>query len=152
MIDNIQIKDFIPEKVYVFPKKLTKEEINDNVSKLHTIANQEADRTIYCLFDEVVMDKAIKFEVCFPVNHLDLKKYKKSDFRVLQREKVVSAEFSGDFNKLTDTIAKLTEFANNEGFQVKPPYRYLFTLHKKPMFSKEPQQFTLEIQIPLVID
>lgn len=149
MLSNISIQDIAPEKVYVFPQKLTKAEIGENVAKLHTIANEQADRTIYCLFDEVVMDQSLKFEVCFPVNHLDLKKYTIEDFKVIMREKSVCCDFSGDFANLTNIIGQLKDYAESHGYNIKPPYRYLFTLHKKPLFSKEPPKFSMAIQIPL---
>lgn len=149
-LSNIEIIDVPPERVYVFPKKLTKSEIQDNVNKLHTIANEDADRTIYCLFDDVVMQTSTVFEVCFPVSHLDLKKYNVSDFKVIQREKVVSGVTNGDFSKLTEIISELTEYAKEQGFSIKPPYRYLFTLHKKPFFSTKPPEFSMHIHIPVI--
>lgn len=149
MLSNISIQNIAPEKVYTFPEKLTKDEIAEKVAQLHTIANEQADRNIYCLFEEEVMDKSLKFEVCFPVTHLDLKKYKVEDFKVLLREKVVYCDFSGDFSNLTSIIAQMKEYATSHGYQIKPPYRFLFTLHKKPLFSKEAAKFTMAIHIPV---
>lgn len=149
-LTNIEIRDVPPERVYVFPELLTQIEIGERVDKLHTIANEESDRTIYCLFDEVHMSSELKFEVCFPISHLDLKKYSKEDFRILEREVAVTGEFSGDFSKLSDCITQLTEFANEQGYAINPPYRYLFILHKKPLFSRHPPKFTMEIHIPLL--
>lgn len=146
---NAQIIDSAPDRVYVFPQRLTKEEISENVEKLHTIANEEADRTIICMFDELVMSKDIKFEVCFPVTHLDLKKYSVDEFKVIPRSKVVSCEFSGDFTQLSDIIAQLTKYATDNGYDIIPPYRYLFTIHKKFLLSKQNPKFTMEIQIPV---
>lgn len=144
---NPQIKDAPPERVYVFPEKLTKEEIESNVKKLHTIANEEADRNIYCLFD--YKNTPIKYQVCFPVTHLDMKKYKVDEFIVIPREKVASCNFNGDFDTLMETIALLTKYAQDNGHTVYFPYRFLFTLHKKPLLSKQPPKFTMQIQIPI---
>lgn len=143
-----RVKDVDPERVYVFPERLTKEEINKKVQKLHTIANEESDRTIYCLFDEIIPGTPVKYEVCFPVSHLDLKKYKLEDFKVIQRQNVVSCDFGGEVNDLLICIEKLTEFAEKEGYTLTKPFRFLFTLHKKPKFSAQPPKFTMEVQIP----
>lgn len=143
---NLQIKDSAPERVYVFPERLTKNEIEKNVEHLHTIANEEADRTIFCFFDEIVEGQNIKFEVCFPISHLDFKKYDVKDFKVIERDRVVSGEFKGDFSDLRFPLEKLTEYAKTQGYNVKAPFRYLFILHKKPLLPKQPPKFTLEVQ------
>lgn len=148
-LTNIEIRDIPPEKVYIFPERLTQNEIGAKVDKLHTIANEQSDRTIYCMFDEVVMNQSIKFEVCFPVSHLNLKKYNLNDFRVLQREIAVCGEFDGEFTELSNCIKTLTEYANERDYDIVPPYRYLFIIHKKPLLSKQPPKFTMEIHIPL---
>lgn len=145
---NKQIKDTSPEKVYVFPEKLTQPEINMNVSKLHIIANEDSDRTLYCLFDNFE-DKNRKFQVCFPLSHLDLKKYSLEDIQVLQRDKAVTAEYKGEFAYLSQAAHELIEYAKEAGYKVRPPYRYLFILHKKKLFSKKPQDFTMEIHLPV---
>lgn len=149
-LSNVQIKKIPPERVYTFPDRLTKEEIGEKVNKLHTIAKEDADRTIYCLFDEVVMNRDLKFEVCFPISHLDLSKYNIDDFKVLERGMAVCCEFDGDFSELSASISELTRYANDNGYTIQPPYRYLFILHKKPMFSKQPQKFTMEVHIPII--
>lgn len=149
MLTNLSIHDISPERVYVFPERLTRDEIKQNVSKLHTIANEQADRNIYCLFDEVAMDKALKFEVCFPVKHLDLNRYDKNDFKVLQRNTAVTCDFSGDFTELTTIIAQLKKHAEEQGYRIIPPYRFLFTIHKKSLFSTQAQKFSMQIHIPV---
>lgn len=146
---NAKIIDSAPDRVYIFPQRLTQQEIGENVEKLHTIANEESDRTIICMFDELVMNKDLKFEVCFPITFLDLKKYNVNDFKIIPRSKVVSSEFSGDFSKLSEIIAQLTKFANDNGYNIVPPYRYLFTISKKTLLSKQNTKFTMEIQIPV---
>lgn len=146
---NVQIKDAPPERVYVFPRRLTRDEIESNVKELHTIANEEADRNIYCLFDELNSSTALKYEVCFPISHLDTKKYNVADFKIIPRDKVVSCDFNGDFNSLLENIKNLSHYAAQQGFEVKPPYRFLFTLHKRPLISIQPPKFTMEIQIPV---
>lgn len=146
---NVEIKKSLPERVYVFPQKLTTEEIRENVEKLHTIANEEADRTIYCLFDELGLGAETKFEVCFPVTHLDLKKYSVDDFKILPRHKVISAEFKADFSKLSEAMVQLKQHAESKGYKTYPPYTYLFILHKKSLIPLAPQKFTMEIHIPV---
>lgn len=141
-----QIKDVDPDRVYVFPNKLTVPDIEKNVAKLHTIANDEADRTIYCLFDEVKTNN--EYEVCFPVTHLNLKKYDIDDFKVIQRCNVASCKFDGNFDNLLNTVTQLSDYATEQGYTTHKPYRFLFILSKKAKFSKQ-QEFSLEIQIPV---
>lgn len=148
---NKQIKDTAPEKVYIFPEKLTQEEIDQNVKTLHIIANEDSDRVLYCLFDDVE-NKNRKYQVCFPLTHLDFNKYKVEDIEVLQREKTVSAEYKGGFSELSDGLNELIQYAEAQGYAVTTPYRYLFILHKKKPFCKKPQEFSMEIHLPLKKD
>lgn len=148
---NKQIKNTSPEKVYVFPEQLTQAEINENVKKLHVIANEDADRTLYCLFDDVD-NKNRKYQVCFPLSHLDLNKYDINDIKVLQRELAISAQYKGEFSELSEATAALVEYAKQQGHTVTFPYRYLFILHKKKAFSKKPQDFSMEIHLPILSD
>lgn len=145
-LTNLKIKDSAPDRVYVFPERLTKDEIEQNVKLLHTIANEESDRTIFCFFDEIISGQETKFEVCFPIAHLDFKKYNVNDFRIIERDRVASGEFKGDIEDLRFSLDRLGEYAKTQGYNVKAPFRYLFILHKKPLLSKQPQKFTLEIQ------
>lgn len=146
---KIEVVNAAPERVYVFPEKLTRQEINEKVGALHTIANNEANQTIYCLFDDVAASPDMKYEVCFPHSHLDLKKYKETDFKVMPRELVVTCEFVGEIDKIRTNLNQLLDYAQKNGYEVKPPFRFLFILHKKPLFSKQPPKFTMEIQVPV---
>lgn len=146
---EIELKQSAPERVYVFPERLTRDEIDGKVKTLHTIANEDANQTIYCLFDEIEPKDGMKYEVCFPVSHLDLKKYKKENFRVIQRETVVTCEFLGEIDKIRTNLSALVEYAEKNGYTPKPPFRFLFILHKKPLFSKQPPKFTMEIHVPV---
>lgn len=149
---NIEIRDFEPEKVYVFPQLLTRAEILKKVKTVHTIANDEADREVYCLFDKLPSldaETPMQYEVCFPVTHLNLKKYNIDDFRIFKRETIVTSPFSGDFEDLINSINVLIEHAENNGYKTVKPYRFLFILDKKTFLSNKPQKFRMEIQIPV---
>lgn len=145
---NKHIKNTAPEKVYVFPELLTHAEIDKNVRTLHVIANKDADRTLYCLFDDIE-NKNRKYQVCFPLSHLDFKKYDINDIKVLQREEAVSAIYKGEFDELSAATAELTAYAKENGYEVHTPFRYLFILHKKRTFSKKAQEFSMEIHLPV---
>lgn len=145
---NTKIMSTAPERVYIFPEMLTQAEIDTNVNKLHIIANEDSDRTLYCLFDDIENTNR-KYQVCFPMTHLNLQKYSTDDITVLQRETAVTAEYRGEFPELSLAVAELVAFAEKQGYTVFTPYRYLFILHKKKAFSKKPQDFSMQIHLPV---
>lgn len=146
---DIKIIDSAPEKVYVYPELLTRAQILEKARTLHTMANKESDRQIYCLFDELFTVSPMQYEVCFPVSYLDLKKYDKKDFRILSREVIAHCEFKGQFEDLLKTVDLLKEYSEKNGYKLKKPYRFLFTLDKKSFMSNKLQKFKMEIQIPI---
>lgn len=149
---NFEIRDFDPEKVYVYPEILTRADILKKVKTIHTIANEDSERKVYCLFDKVpTLDTTIpmQYEVCFPTSYLNLKKYNLADFRVIQRESIVWSAFGGDYEDLVNTVIGMEKYAVDNGYQPVKPYRFLFLLDPKTFLSSKPQKFSMEIQIPI---
>lgn len=144
---NPQIKVLPPERVYIHQNQLTKDEIITRIQKLHIMARDESSRKIYFVFDK--SEQPIKYEVCFPHNHLNLKKYQYEDFKVIERHTVATCEFEGGFDNLLFVVTELEEFVAKQGYSTKPPYSFNFALHKKTRFSKKMPKSDLSIQIPI---
>lgn len=144
---NPQIKVLPPERVYIYPDLLTKDEIYSRIQKLHNIARDESDRKIYLYFNK--SEQPIKYEICYPHSHLNLNKYEYEDFKVIERHTIATCGFEGGFETLLSVVAELEEFVGKQGYSTKLPYSFHFDLHKKVRFSKKPPKFDLSIQIPI---
>lgn len=116
------------------------------------MAREESDRRLYCYFDEVTPNAPIKYEICYPHAHLNLKKYVYEDFKVIARHQIATCEFDGNFDNLLNTVAQLQAFAKENGYSSKPPYSFKFYFHKKARFSKHKPKITMEVQVPIFIE
>lgn len=150
MLENLEICDLPPQKVFYITEKLTFHEMVENVIAIRTQAYNEAEGHICVLADELSVHPDMLYEVCFPSEIVNLKLRKLTEYKVLQRAKAVCCDYTGKSHELQLRLDQLKEYAQAQGYEVELPFRYVYSLSKRKFLSKKEPTITMGIQLPII--
>lgn len=149
MLEQLEIRDIAPQKVFFISDKLTFREMVENVIEIRTNAYEEAEGNICVLADELSVSPEMMYELCYPSQVVNLKLRKQTEYKVLQRIKAVCCIYTGKSDELQLALNKLKEYAEEQGYEIEMPFRYVYSLTKRKLFSKKEPTVTMGIQIPI---
>lgn len=149
MLENIEIVNIPPEKVYTFPEKYTYDMLKVNEEVLHKLSNKESNGTLICLGDTFDYTPNASFLVSYPVSKTDLKKHQLHEFQVLPRQDMVFGRFTGSREDLRESLDLLCEYAENHHRKPVLPYRIVYIRGKNLLFTKTPSFYVVDLYVPL---
>lgn len=150
MLENLEIRDISPKKVRFIAEKISFREMVENVVEIRTQAYNEAEGNIYVLADELCVRPDMLYEICFPAEMVNLKLRNVTDYKVLERVKAVCCIYTGKSHELQLGLDKLKEYAQEQGYEVAMPFRYVYSLSKRKFLSKKEPTITMGIELPII--
>lgn len=149
MLENVEIRDIPPQKVCFIADKLSFHEMVENVVEIRTQAYKEAEGNICVLADELSVSPDMLYEICYPAEIVNLNLRNLTEYKVLDRVKAVCCLYTGKSHELQLGLNTLEEYAEEQGYEVEMPFRYVYSLSKRKFLSKKEPTITMGIQIPI---